>query len=272
MSVPPESAADRVDARIVNTAPASRRLLAPGGTLAGVSNYLHEKKRDIVIGCADPRGARQGHAAEHSRPPRLQPRSLETPPPLQFTVDGVQHLELLQRPEGGDEVVPVAVTGQALDDDRRVQPLHVVTDEPHIGVPVQHPYPARLIVVGQRRVTHDMEEVDLHPVHPEFVEDRSACQHLLPALTRQPQDDMGADPYLPCPALRYGMGKARIIVTAAYQAQGAIQMGLQPQLKPEIGPLRKSGKKVEGLRRQAVGTGADDESDHVPHRKGLVIN
>src|SRR6266567_1159165 len=28
-----------------------------GGTLAGVSIYLHEMKRDIVIGCADPRGA-----------------------------------------------------------------------------------------------------------------------------------------------------------------------------------------------------------------------
>src|SRR5215212_9305348 len=28
-----------------------------GGTLAGVSIYLREKKRDIVIGCADPRGA-----------------------------------------------------------------------------------------------------------------------------------------------------------------------------------------------------------------------
>ncbi|MBV9530756.1 MAG: cysteine synthase A [Bradyrhizobium sp.] len=28
-----------------------------GGTLAGVSRYLREKKRDIVIGCADPHGA-----------------------------------------------------------------------------------------------------------------------------------------------------------------------------------------------------------------------
>jgi len=28
-----------------------------GGTLAGISTYLREKKRDIVIGCADPRGA-----------------------------------------------------------------------------------------------------------------------------------------------------------------------------------------------------------------------
>lgn len=28
-----------------------------GGTLAGISTYLREKKKDIVIGCADPRGA-----------------------------------------------------------------------------------------------------------------------------------------------------------------------------------------------------------------------
>jgi cysteine synthase A len=28
-----------------------------GGTLAGVSNYLREKKKDILIGCADPHGA-----------------------------------------------------------------------------------------------------------------------------------------------------------------------------------------------------------------------
>jgi len=28
-----------------------------GGTLAGVSRYLREKKKDVVIGCADPRGA-----------------------------------------------------------------------------------------------------------------------------------------------------------------------------------------------------------------------
>ena len=28
-----------------------------GGTLAGVSSYLREKKQDIVIGCADPHGA-----------------------------------------------------------------------------------------------------------------------------------------------------------------------------------------------------------------------
>src|ERR1041385_3796718 len=28
-----------------------------GGTLAGITTYLREKKRDIVIGCADPKGA-----------------------------------------------------------------------------------------------------------------------------------------------------------------------------------------------------------------------
>src|SRR5688572_335465 len=31
--------------------------IGTGGTLAGVSIYLREKKKDIVIGCADPRGA-----------------------------------------------------------------------------------------------------------------------------------------------------------------------------------------------------------------------
>jgi cysteine synthase len=31
--------------------------IGTGGTLAGVSSYLHEKKKDIVIGVADPRGA-----------------------------------------------------------------------------------------------------------------------------------------------------------------------------------------------------------------------
>src|SRR5262245_57752637 len=31
--------------------------IGTGGTLAGVAAYLREKKRDIVIGCADPRGA-----------------------------------------------------------------------------------------------------------------------------------------------------------------------------------------------------------------------
>src|SRR5579885_312712 len=32
-----------------------------GGTLAGVSTYLREKKKDIVTGCADPRGAAMYH-------------------------------------------------------------------------------------------------------------------------------------------------------------------------------------------------------------------
>jgi len=31
--------------------------IGTGGTLAGVSNYLREKKKDILIGCADPHGA-----------------------------------------------------------------------------------------------------------------------------------------------------------------------------------------------------------------------
>jgi cysteine synthase A len=31
--------------------------IGTGGTLAGVSNYLREKKQDILIGCADPHGA-----------------------------------------------------------------------------------------------------------------------------------------------------------------------------------------------------------------------
>src|SRR5689334_11749233 len=31
--------------------------IGTGGTLAGVSTYLREQKKDIVIGCADPRGA-----------------------------------------------------------------------------------------------------------------------------------------------------------------------------------------------------------------------
>jgi cysteine synthase len=31
--------------------------IGTGGTLAGVSEFLREKKKDVVIGCADPRGA-----------------------------------------------------------------------------------------------------------------------------------------------------------------------------------------------------------------------
>jgi cysteine synthase A len=31
--------------------------IGTGGTLAGVSSYLREKKKDIIIGCADPKGA-----------------------------------------------------------------------------------------------------------------------------------------------------------------------------------------------------------------------
>jgi len=31
--------------------------IGTGGTLAGVANYLREKKKDVVIGCADPHGA-----------------------------------------------------------------------------------------------------------------------------------------------------------------------------------------------------------------------
>ncbi len=31
--------------------------IGTGGTIAGVSTYLRERKRDIVIGVADPRGA-----------------------------------------------------------------------------------------------------------------------------------------------------------------------------------------------------------------------
>jgi cysteine synthase A len=36
-----------------------------GGTLAGVSSYLHEKKKDIVVGVADPRGAAMYHLFAH---------------------------------------------------------------------------------------------------------------------------------------------------------------------------------------------------------------
>jgi cysteine synthase len=44
-----EDAAGRIDAFVCS--------IGTGGTLAGVAEYLREKNRDIVIGCADPEGA-----------------------------------------------------------------------------------------------------------------------------------------------------------------------------------------------------------------------
>jgi len=38
-----------------------------GGTLAGISKYLREKKKDIVIGCADPRGAAMYEYFKHGQ-------------------------------------------------------------------------------------------------------------------------------------------------------------------------------------------------------------
>src|SRR6187549_630197 len=39
-----------------------------GGTIAGVSTFLREKKRDIVIGCADPKGAAMYHLFKDGKP------------------------------------------------------------------------------------------------------------------------------------------------------------------------------------------------------------
>src|SRR5438132_5892133 len=41
--------------------------IGTGGTLAGVSAYLREKKKDIVIGVADPRGAAMYELFKHGR-------------------------------------------------------------------------------------------------------------------------------------------------------------------------------------------------------------
>jgi cysteine synthase len=42
--------------------------IGTGGTLAGTSQYLREKKKDIVIGCADPRGAAMYELFAHGKP------------------------------------------------------------------------------------------------------------------------------------------------------------------------------------------------------------
>ncbi|HXF87864.1 MAG TPA: cysteine synthase A [Xanthobacteraceae bacterium] len=41
--------------------------IGTGGTLAGVSRFLREKKKDIVIGCADPRGAAMYELFAHGK-------------------------------------------------------------------------------------------------------------------------------------------------------------------------------------------------------------
>jgi cysteine synthase A len=41
--------------------------IGTGGTLAGVSQYLREKKQDVVIGCADPRGAAMYELFAHGK-------------------------------------------------------------------------------------------------------------------------------------------------------------------------------------------------------------
>ena len=127
----------------------------------------------------------------------MHPAPLPAPPPFQLFIDGVEYLELPQRPEGGDQMVPVAVTGEALDDDLWIEPLQIVTDKPHICVPIHDLYFSQPIVVGQLCITHDMEQMDFHPIHPDPVEDGGAAQHLLAALAGEAEYDMGADPDLP---------------------------------------------------------------------------
>jgi cysteine synthase A len=41
--------------------------IGTGGTLAGVSQFLREKKKDIIIGCADPRGAAMYELFAHGK-------------------------------------------------------------------------------------------------------------------------------------------------------------------------------------------------------------
>ena len=156
-----------------------------------------------------------------------------------------------------------------MDDHRRRQDPEAVLQKAEILLPLQRPHPARGVLRREVRAIQDVEQVELHPVRP-LSRVAGACDHVLPGLAGDAQDQVDDDLDAPCPQGPDGLLENREFIAPA-EVGGTFGMdGLQAQLHPDRLAAVQLHQEVQDLRRQAVRPGGDRQGHHLLRGHGRL--
>ncbi len=112
-----------------------------------------------------------------------------------------------------------------------------------------------------RRAFHEMEQVDLDPLHAHFGYFVSGFEHHFMRFLRKSVNDVGTDPDAMLAELGDGIHETFRIMGAVDQLGSGIVDRLQPHFDPEVGPPVQLGQIFDDIVRQAIGPSRDRQAD-----------
>ena len=90
-------------------------------------------------------------------------------------------------------MITATVSGKAVDEYRRGEPLKEVANELHVIAPGKQPNLSPPVLIRKLRSCHHVEEMEFYPGNTQIVQYRGSCQHFIATLARQTEDYVRAD-------------------------------------------------------------------------------
>src|SRR5262249_40789646 len=103
-------------------------------------------------------------------------------------------------------------------------------------------------------MAHYMQVMQLNGVQAQCCEVARCCQDICCALSREAENDVGAEPQVALLCTVYGVLKGRHGMAAVEEHQGLVMPRLQAQFEPEIGACGVVRQEVQHRLRYAVRT------------------
>lgn len=129
----------------------------------------------------------------------------------------------------------------------------------------------KAIILGHRRTLENLELMELERLDRQRREEFGPLQHLLTSLAWEAEDEVDSDRDATFGQTEDGLLGTLGIVTTTDAAKDVILKTLDPHLYLEAGAMGKLLEQIEHGVREAVGTGGNDQPDHIGHRECLLI-
>ncbi len=178
-------------------------------------------------------------------------------------MDCIKDVPLGAAPERGDQQVPGAVSGQAMDHDIRAQNLCAGQDHPDIGFQGEDLKWLLLIVCSQVCPFQDMQQLQFYSLNIPGVQVADGLKHPVTVFSGKAKDYMGDDLNSPVPKAPYCIFESGEGITSAYECCCIFVHGLKTQLNPYRLNLIQFCQKVKDRRLQTIWSGGNGQKSNI---------
>lgn len=193
-------------------------------------------------------------------------------PPRELGKHRISHRRFVEAPTRPDEIVRRRVATNAVDDHRRRKELDEIDQRAHVFGPLHEPHFAAGDLIGEWRVLHAVQIVNLNGVEAKSADLARRCQHVVMQFARQAQDHMRTNFEPTAAAALDRVDHGVVMVAAVHPVERAVVHCLHAVFDGEIRAPSEFGQQVQYIVRHAVGPRANHQAYDLRMRERFFIH